>query len=49
MGRVFLGIKRDTYLINPTGQIVKEYKGVDPKKHATEIIADLQKLQSASA
>jgi peroxiredoxin Q/BCP len=45
MGRVFLGIKRDTYLINPKGMIAKEYKGVDPKKHAAEIIADLQELQ----
>lgn len=46
MGREFLGIHRDTYLINPEGQIVKEYKGVDPKKHAAELIADLQALQA---
>lgn len=45
MGRVFLGIKRDTYIINPNGKIVKEYKGVNPTKHAAEIIADLQELQ----
>lgn len=45
MGRVFLGIKRDTYIINPDGMIVKEYKGVNPAKHASEIIADLQELQ----
>lgn len=46
MGRVFLGIKRDTYLINPEGMIVKEYKGVNPKNHAAEIIADLQRFQT---
>lgn len=46
MGRVFLGIKRDTYIINPEGMIVKEYKGVNPTKHAAEIIADLQQLQN---
>ena len=46
MGREFLGIHRDTYLINPEGQIVKEYKGVDPKKHAGELIADLKALQA---
>ena len=45
MGREFLGIHRDTYLINPEGKIVKEYKGVNPKLHAGEIIADLKKLQ----
>lgn len=45
MGREFLGVKRDTYLINPEGMIVKEYKGVNPKNHVAEIIADLQTLQ----
>ncbi len=46
MGREFLGIHRDTYLINPDGQIVKEYKGVNPKEHASEIINDLKSLQA---
>lgn len=45
-GRLFLGILRNTYIINPKGQIVREYLGVDPAKHAVEIIHDLQKLQS---
>jgi peroxiredoxin Q/BCP len=45
MGREFLGIHRDTYLIDPDGNIAKSYKGVDPKKHAGEIIKDLQELQ----
>lgn len=44
-GRVFTGILRNTYLIDPSGQIVKEYLGVDPAKHAAEIIHDLQSLQ----
>lgn len=47
MGREFLGVHRDTYIINPEGQIVKEYKGVNPKKHAAEIINDLQELQKS--
>lgn len=47
MGREFLGVHRDTYLIDPDGNIAKEYKGVDPKKHAAEIIHDLQELQKA--
>ncbi len=46
MGREFLGIHRDTYLIDPKGTIVKEYKGVNPKQHAGEIITDLKALQS---
>lgn len=46
MGREFMGIHRDTYIINPEGKIVKEFKGVNPTKHASEIITDLKKLQS---
>ena len=46
MGRTYTGIMRDTYIINPGGQIVKEYKGVSPAKHPVEIIHDLQQLSS---
>jgi peroxiredoxin Q/BCP len=45
MGREYLGIERNTFLINPEGKIAKEYHGVDPKAHATQIITDLQSLQ----
>ena len=45
MGREYEGIKRNTYIINPDGKIVKEYEGVNPAKHAAEIIKDLQELQ----
>lgn len=45
MGREFLGVHRNTFLVNPAGTIVKEYKGVNPKSHAAEIIADLKQLQ----
>lgn len=45
MGREFIGIHRDTYLIDPQGNVAKEYKGVNPKNHAAEIIADFQTLQ----
>jgi peroxiredoxin Q/BCP len=44
-GREFMGIIRSTVLINPEGNIAKEYPKVDPKKHAAEIINDLKKLQ----
>lgn len=46
MGREFMGTHRNTYIINPAGEIVKTYEGVDPKKHAAQIIADLQQLQA---
>lgn len=46
MGREYEGIKRNTYIIDPKGKIVKEYEGVNPAKHAAEIITDLRKLQS---
>lgn len=41
MGREFDGIIRRTYLINPTGEIIKEYPQVDPTVHTEEIIKDL--------
>lgn len=46
MGKEFLGTKRNTFLINPEGFVVKEYAGVDPKVHAAELITDLKSLQT---
>ncbi len=46
MGREFIGTHRDTYLVNPVGQIVKKYAGVDPKTHFNEILKDLKELQA---
>jgi thioredoxin-dependent peroxiredoxin len=46
MGREFMGMERNTFIITPDGHIAKEYRGVDPKSHAAQIIADLQALQS---
>ena len=37
--------KRVSFLVNPKAKIVKIYNKVDPKTHATQIIADLKKLQ----
>lgn len=45
MGREYMGIERSTVIINPTGDIAKQYPKVDPKKHALEIINDLKELQ----
>lgn len=45
MGHEYIGIHRNTYIINPSGKIVKEYLGVNPKTHASQIIKDLANLQ----
>jgi peroxiredoxin Q/BCP len=45
-GRDFVGIHRDTYLIDPSGDIVKKYEGVDPKTHIGDIIKDLEKQKA---
>jgi len=45
MGREYMGIMRNTYIINPEGKIVKSYEGVNPKTHVSEIIKDLAELQ----
>lgn len=42
MGRIFPGILRTTYLINPKGEIVKVYPKVNPTIHAKEIMIDLK-------
>ncbi len=44
-----LGVKkgsvmRNTYLVSPDGMIAKEYRGVNPVTHASQIIKDLQEL-----
>ena len=46
MGREYEGINRNTYLINPKGEIVKEYKGVNPLTHVGELLKDLQDLKT---
>ena len=38
---------RNTFLIDPTGMIRKVYLKVDPQGHSTEVLADLQQLQTA--
>jgi len=45
----FLGItvaKRQTFLIDPDGNVAIHYKDVDPDTHSNEILADLKRLKS---
>ena len=37
--------KRQTFLINPAGHIVKHYEKVDPDEHSAQVLTDLKKLQ----
>jgi len=44
----FMGMtvaKRQTFLIDPEGNVVKHYAKVDPKTHSAELLADLESLQ----
>ncbi len=45
MGKTFSGILRKSYLINPEGDIVKEYPKVTPDQHAEEILRDFDALR----
>ncbi len=40
--------RRETFIVNPEGEIVKHYPEVSPKKHVTQIMADFKKLPSKS-
>lgn len=47
-GKLYMGIIRSTFIIDPQGTIVKHYPKVTPKKHALEIIKDLRQLQQTA-
>lgn len=47
MGREYMGTNRDTFIIDPDGNIAKEYRGVDPKNHSEQIINDLKALKAS--
>lgn len=40
--------KRDTFLIDPEGRIVKHYADVDPKGHSQIVLKDIKALQKKS-
>ena len=41
--------QRDTFIIDPEGQIAKHYVKVDPKGHSEIVLADLKQLAARSA
>jgi len=42
MGRLFMGIIRSTFVINPAGKIVKTWEKVSPKDHAAAVLEFLK-------
>jgi peroxiredoxin Q/BCP len=40
--------KRDTFLIDPEGRIVKHYVDVDPKGHSQIVLNDIKAMQKKS-
>lgn len=44
MGREYMGILRNSFLIDPNGKIAKIYEGVKPAEHAAEVLADVKAL-----
>lgn len=44
-GREYAGTRRMTFIIDPAGNIVREYPDVTPKEHALQIIRDLEALK----
>jgi peroxiredoxin Q/BCP len=41
MGKKYMGIQRDSFLIDEKGNLLKHYQKVDPKTHPEEILKDL--------
>ena len=44
MGREFMGILRTTFLINPSGKIVKIWQNVKVKDHAKEVFNEIKNI-----
>lgn len=44
MGRTYMGIKRDTYLVGADGKVLKHYVKVKPEEHADQLLADFKAL-----
>ncbi|MFN3679496.1 thioredoxin-dependent thiol peroxidase [Thermosynechococcus sp.] len=45
MSKEYLGVYRDTFLIDPTGKIAAIYRRVKPDAHVAQVLADLERLQ----
>lgn len=46
-GKEYMGIVRSTFIIDPSGTVVKEWTKVKVKGHAAEVLEAIKELQSA--
>jgi thioredoxin-dependent peroxiredoxin len=46
MGREYMGTLRNSFLIDPKGNIAKIYEGVKPAEHAEEVLGDIKELKA---
>ena len=46
-GKEFMGIERSTFLIDPTGTVVKEWRKVKVKGHIEDALTTLEQLTNA--
>lgn len=46
MGREFMGVSRNTFVIGADGRIEKIYRKVKPEGHAAQVLADLADLSA---
>ena len=44
-GKKFMGIERSTFLIDPSGIIIKEWRKVKVTSHAEELLNYLRKIK----
>ena len=44
MGRTYMGILRNTFLVGADGKVLKHYEKVKPEEHAAELLADFKAL-----
>lgn len=47
LGREFTGTMRNTYIVNPDGDVVKSYTGVNPFVHPKEVLGDIERAGKA--
>ena len=46
-GKKYMGIQRDSFLIDPKGRIIKHYIKVKPSEHVAEIIKDIKEIKAS--
>lgn len=45
-GKKYMGIQRDSFLIDPQGKIVKHYRKVKPETHIMDVLEDLKTMEA---